>query len=226
MLDTVREVHTPEGVALRLPTAGPVPRAIAWALDLLIRGGILMMSATALSLIGDAGVGVYLVVMFLLVWSYPILCEGLFNGQTPGKRVMELRVVAADGAPVGWVAVVVRNLMRTVDMLPFGYATGLVCGLFDPHGRRLGDMVARTVVVHEPRGGLRRAMFDAEPHTPAVPLRPAEQAAIIAFADRSPMLTFERQLELADIAQPATGAGGELGVLRLRGIAHWLLGRR
>ena len=226
MLDTVREVHTPEGVALRLPTAGPVPRAIAWSLDLLIRGGILMMSATALSLIGDAGVGVYLVVMFLLVWSYPILCEGLFNGQTPGKRVMELRVVAADGAPVGWIAAIVRNLMRTVDMLPFGYATGLVCGLFDPHGRRLGDMVARTVVVHEPRGGSRLAMVDAEPHTPAVPLRPAEQAAIIAFADRSPSLTVERQLELADIAQPATGAGGELGVRRLRGIAHWLLGRR
>jgi uncharacterized RDD family membrane protein YckC len=226
MLDTVREVHTPEGVALRLPTAGPVPRAIAWSLDLLIRGGILMMSATALSLIGDAGVGVYLVVMFLLVWSYPILCEGLFNGQTPGKRVMELRVVAADGAPVGWIAAIVRNLMRTVDMLPFGYATGLVCGLFDPHGRRLGDMVARTLVVHEPRGGARLAMVDAEPHTPAVPLRPAEQAAIIAFADRSPSLTVERQLELADIAQPATGAGGELGALRLRGIAHWLLGRR
>ncbi|NUS60838.1 MAG: RDD family protein [Lysobacter sp.] len=226
MLDTVREVHTPEGVALRLPTAGPVPRAIAWSLDLLIRGGILMMSATALTLIGDAGVGVYLVVMFLLVWSYPILCEGLFNGQTPGKRVMELRVVAADGAPVGWIAAIVRNLMRTVDMLPFGYATGLVCGLFDPHGRRLGDMVARTVVVHEPRGGSRLAMVDAEPHTPAVPLRPAEQAAIIAFADRSPSLTVERQVELADIAQPATGAGGELGVLRLRGIAHWLLGRR
>jgi hypothetical protein len=59
-----------------------------------------------------------------------------------------------------------------------------------------------------------------------VPLRPAEQAAIIAFADRAPLLTPERQAELADIAQPATGAGGELGVRRLRGIAHWLLGRR
>lgn len=226
MLDTVREVHTPEGVALRLPTAGPVPRAIAWSLDLLIRGGILMTAATALSLMGQAGIGLYAIVMFLLMFSYPIVCEGLFNGQTPGKRVMELRVVAADGAPVGWIAAVVRNLMRTVDMLPIGYATGLMCSLFDPHGRRLGDMVARTVVVHEPRGGVRRAMVDAEPHTPAVPLRPAEQAAIIAFADRSSSLTYERQQELADIAQPATGAGGELGVLRLRGIAHWLLGRR
>jgi uncharacterized RDD family membrane protein YckC len=227
MLDTVREVHTPEGVALRLPTAGPVPRAIAWSLDLLIRGGILMMASTAFSLIGAAGWGLYAIAMFLLVWSYPILCEGLFNGQTPGKRVMELRVVAADGAPVGWVAVVVRNLMRTVDMLPFGYATGLLCGLFDPHGRRLGDMVAHTVVVHEARDRQRHVtMVEVDAHTPAVPLRPAEQAAIIAFSDRSATLTFERQVELADLAQPATGAGGELGVLRLRGIAHWLLGRR
>jgi uncharacterized RDD family membrane protein YckC len=226
MLDTVREVHTPEGVALRLPTAGPVPRAIAWALDLLIRMGLLMMCATALSVLQQTGLGFYAISLFVLLWAYPIVCEGLFNGQTLGKRVMELRVVAADGAPVGWIAAIVRNLMRTVDMLPFGYATGLLTGLFDPHGRRLGDMVARTVVVHEPRGNARIAVVEADPHAPAVPLRPAEQAAIIAFADRAPMLTPERQQELADIAQPATGAGGELGVRRLRGIAHWLLGRR
>jgi hypothetical protein len=139
---------------------------------------------------------------------------------------MELRVVADDGAPVGWIATIVRNLLRTVDMLPFGYATGLVAGLADPHGRRLGDMVAGTVVVHAARDRARKPLDAAPPHAPAVLLRPAEQAAIIAFAERASQLTPERQAELADIAEPATGARGQLGALRLAGMANWLLGRR
>lgn len=226
MLDTVREVHTPEGVALRLPTAGPVPRALAWAIDLAIRGGITIAASTVLLGLQQAGMGLYAIVVFVLMWGYPIVCEGAFNGQTPGKRVMELRVVSADGAPVGWIAAIVRNLLRTVDMLPFGYTVGLIATLADPHGRRLGDMVAHTVVVHVPNERARPPLVEVEALGPAVPLRPAEQAAVIAFAERAPRLTPERQRELADIAELATGARGDLGVRRLAGIANWLLGRR
>ncbi|KGQ19107.1 RDD domain containing protein [Lysobacter dokdonensis DS-58] len=226
MLDTVREVHTPEGVALRLPTAGPVPRALAWALDLVIRCGIAIAAGTVLVALQQAGSGLYAIVVFGLMWAYPIVCEGAFNGQTPGKRVMDLRVVSADGAPVGWLAAVVRNLLRTVDMLPFAYTVGLVSSLTDPHGRRLGDMVARTVVVHVDTQRARPELVPVEAHVPAVPLRPAEQTAVIAFAERAPRLTPERQRELADIADVATGARGDLGVRRLAGIANWLLGRR
>src|SRR3546814_8666375 len=68
--------------------------------------------------------------------ALPILIEAMFNGQTPGKRAMELRVVSADGAPVGWLASIVRNLLRAVDALPVGYGFGLVASLADPHGRR------------------------------------------------------------------------------------------
>lgn len=226
MLDTIREVHTPEGVALRLPAAGPVPRALAWAIDLMIRLSILMACSVLLAVLGRAGTGIYLLVLFLLFWGYPIMCEGLFNGQTPGKRAMELRVVATDGAPVGWLASFVRNLLRTVDMLPFGYAFGLIASLGDPWGRRLGDMVAGTMVVHAPRERSRPVVPTQSLHAPAVALRPAEQAAVIAFGERAPMLTAERQAELADIAEPLTGASGTLGVTRLFGIANWLLGRR
>ncbi len=226
MLDTVREVHTPEGVALRLPTAGPVPRALAWALDLAIRGGIAIAASSVLLALQQAGAGLYAIVIFALMWGYPIVCEGAFNGQTPGKRVMELRVVSADGAPVGWIAAIVRNLLRTVDMLPFGYTVGLISSLADPHGRRIGDMVAHTVVVHVANERARPPLVEVEALGPVVPLRPAEQAAVIAFAERAPRLTPERQRELADIAEVATGARGDLGVRRLAGIANWLLGRR
>ncbi len=226
MLDTVREVHTPEGVALRLPAAGPVPRALAWAIDLAIRLALLSVCSAIFGALGKGGMGLYLVMLFLVFWAYPIVCEGLFNGQTPGKRVLDLRVVSSDGAPVGWLAACVRNLMRTVDMLPFGYACGLVSSLADPWGRRLGDIVAGTLVVHAPRVQAQPLVPTADVAAPRVALRPAEQAAVVAFAERAPRLTPERQAELADIAEPLTGARGADGVVALQGIANWLLGRR
>lgn len=226
MLDTVREVVTPEGVALRLPAAGPVPRALAWCIDLLLRLALVMLAGTVFGLLGRGGMGFYMVAMFLVFWFYPVLFEALWDGRTPGKRALGLRVVAADGAPIGWLASFVRNLLRVVDMLPFGYATGLVASLFDPWGRRLGDLVAGTLVVHVPPQRASVALRSDAALAPPVPLQPHEQAALLAFAERAPRLTAARQLELAELAQPLVGARGETALRRLYGIAHWLAGRR
>ena len=226
MLDTYREVITPEGVALQLPAAGPVPRALAWFIDLAVRAGLLMLAGIVLGLLGTAGRGLYLIVLFLLYWGYPIVLEALWRGQTLGKRAMSLRVVSADGAPVGWLAAITRNLLRTVDMLPFGYAAGLVCSLSDRYGRRLGDLAAGTLVVHEERDHVPAAApINAVLAAPAG-LRPAEQAAIVAFAERASRLGAARQAELADLVEPLTAARGQAGVLRLYGMANWLLGRQ
>lgn len=226
MLDTVREVHTPEGVGLHLPAAGAMPRAFAWLIDTAIRLLLVMLASLTLSLLGRFGMGVYAIVLFVLIWAYHVAFEALWDGQTPGKRALGLRVVSSDGAPIGWMASFVRNLLRTVDMLPFGYGAGLATSLADPWGRRLGDIVARTLVVHVPRDAAVVAPAVAAIHAPAVPLLPGEQAAVIAFADRAGMLTPQRQQEIADIAAAATGATGELGIVRLHGVANWLLGRR
>ncbi len=226
MLDTFREVVTPEGVALQLPAAGPVPRALAWGIDLAIRLGILMLVAMVLGVLGAAGQGLYLIVMFLIFWGYPILFEALWNGQTPGKKAMGLRVVNGDGAPVGWLPAITRNLLRTVDMLPFGYTAGLITCLVDPHGRRLGDLVAGTLVLHEARERDHVAAPINAVFAPQLLLRPAEQAAVVAFGERAALLTPSRQEELAEIVEPLTGARGQGGVLRLFGMANWLLGRR
>ena len=135
-------------------------------------------------------------------------------------------MVSSDGAPVGWLAACVRNLMRTVDMLPFGYACGLVSGLVDPWGRRLGDLVAGTMVVHVPKTRRLPVMEGDGVMAPVLPLRPAEQQAIIAFAERAPRLSGPRQQELAAVAAPISGGHGQVGVLRLYAMANWLLGRR
>ncbi|MBW3551744.1 MAG: RDD family protein [Proteobacteria bacterium] len=226
MLDTYREVVTPEGVALHLPAAGPVPRALAWALDLAIRLALVVAGGTVLALLGRSGAGLYAVLLFTVFWLYPIVFEAAWNGCTPGKRLLGLRVIAGNGAPVGWLAAFTRNLLRVVDVLPFGYACGLIASLADPWGRRLGDMVAGTLVVHVERAHAASVTPDVAPLNSPLPLLPHEQAALIAFAERAPQLAPARQVELAEFAEPLVGARGALAVSRLHGIALGLVGRR
>jgi uncharacterized RDD family membrane protein YckC len=225
MLDTYREVITPEGVPLHLPAAGPVPRALAWAIDFVIRVAALLLLSIPLAVLGEFGQGLYLALMFLLMWAYTIVQEACW-GRTLGKRLLSLRVVAQDGAPIGWMAAITRNLLRTVDMLPFGYALGLLSSLFDPHGRRLGDLVAGTVVIHDTTRPLATSVAIDTVLAPPQPLLPAEQAAVVAFAERAPRLSGPRQQELAAVAEPISGGQGQVGVLRLYAMANWLLGRR
>ena len=224
-LDTYREVVTPEGVALHLPVAGPLPRALAWALDAGIRMAVLLLASIALGLAGAAGMGVYLTLLFVLMWGYPMLFEVLFDGRSPGKRALGLQVVAADGAPVGWLASFTRNLLRTIDMLPIFYVAGFVSCLADPGARRIGDRVAGTLVIHRLPEGISHAAVQVPPQPPRVPLQPAEQAAVVAFAERAPQLGDARRDELAELASPLVAATGTRAAMRLYAIASWLLGR-
>lgn len=229
MLDTVREVVTPEGVALRLPAAGPWLRGLAWLIDALVRYAIFLGGAVLFSRLGDTGTGLILILVFVLTWGYPVLFEVLRDGQTPGKRSMGLRVVREDGAPIGWQASMVRNLLRAVDALPVAYGIGVLVSLFDPAGRRLGDIVAGTLVIHAPSAS-KKAEVPAVASDIALaqalpPLLPHEQAAIIGFSERAARLTPERQQELADLIPEFDGVAPAQRVPTLHAIAHRLLGR-
>ena len=226
VLDTLTLVETPEGIALQLRAAGAMPRACAWAIDALFRMAVLWATSAVFVLLGSSGRGLYLILLFALMWLYPVLFEVLNDGQTPGKKLMRLRVINANGTPVTWIASIVRNLMRTVDMLPFGYAFGLVSCLIDPRARRIGDIVAGTLVVHADTA----AGPSAAPPVPAVhpplALTLAERAAIVDFGERAAQLTPERQRELAALLPMLTHSSGALAVQRLHGMANALLGRR
>ena len=226
MLDTLRDVETPEGVALTLRAAGPVPRALAWLMDLMIRLGIVFVLMMALGLMGTAGMGVWLVGVFLIVWAYPIAFELFFNGQTLGKRVMGLRVVCDNGAPIGWMPSLVRNLLRAVDMLPALYGVGLMSSLIDPSARRLGDIAAGTIVVHVDTDLRSQNAPLVPPLMLPVPLQPEEQIALVSFAERANLISRERQEELAGLLLPLTQQRGAAGLQRVFGYANALLGRR
>jgi uncharacterized RDD family membrane protein YckC len=225
MLDTIREIETPEGISLHLRAAGALPRAQAWTVDLFLRMGVFMLAMIPLSLFGVGGNGLALLLLFALMWGYSVACEVWLGGQTLGKRALGLRVVNADGTPVTWLPSVVRNLLRVVDALPGVYGVGLISTLIDPHARRLGDIVAGTMVIHVselPAG-------QQVPSQAAVPLPVVlvadEQAALVEFAERSGQLTPQRQEELANLLTPLTGRNDSAAVRQLIGHANWLLGR-
>lgn len=225
LLDNHRVVYTPEGVALPLIPAGALPRALAWLVDLLIRLVLLALLGSALQVLGKLGIGLFLIVLFCVTWGYTIICEGRW-GATPGKRLLGLKVVAADGAPLGWNAAVVRNLLRTVDMLPLGYMIGLLSSLFDRHGRRLGDLVAGSQVIHTGNTHSRLRLPEVAGQPLPLPLKAHEHALLLAFAERAQGLPGARRNELANLASPLTGCSGEASTRQLYALANGLLGRQ
>jgi hypothetical protein len=151
------------------------------------------------------------------------------SGSTPGKQVFGLKVVMDNGLPVTPAASLTRNLLRFADFLPLAYGFAVVSMLLRRDCKRLGDLAAATLVVHETRPAERSSASDVTPIVPVRPLAPVDQAAVIALAMRAPTLTVERLDELAGLAAGVSGDQGRTGTdvtRRVLGVAEWLLGRR
>ncbi len=87
--------------------------------------------------------------LFLLFWGYFSLFEAFWHGQTPGKRVMKLRVIKDAGRQITLFESLTRNLLRVADYLPSLYLAGVITMLCNKRNKRLGDLAAGTVVIHE-----------------------------------------------------------------------------
>ena len=160
MLDDELVIETPERVELHYVLANVGNRFLAAAIDHLIQAGlgfVVLVLAGAFSsrgLFSSMGVwaaAITVLVIFAIYWGYFVIFETLWNGQTPGKRIMRLRVVREDGRPVRFFEVFTRNLLRlTLDFQPFPtYAIGVISIIFSARSKRVGDFVAGTVVVKE-----------------------------------------------------------------------------
>jgi uncharacterized RDD family membrane protein YckC len=155
--DSDMSVRTAESVRLSYPLAGVGNRFLAAFLDVLFQSLLLVGLIILFGVLGQAvqppaeiaavATGLFILLLFGVFWGYYMLFEAVWNGQTPGKRLAGVRVVKDDGSPVGFLAVLVRNLVRIVDLLPFFYALGTLSILLTRKGQRLGDLAAGTVVV-------------------------------------------------------------------------------
>lgn len=161
-------IDTPEQIALEFPLAGVGSRSLAMVMDSLIQGGITLVLLLVGGLLGiglgsvvrrttgaDAekiGLWVFAVVVLLLFsawYGYFALFEIIWRGQTPGKRMIGLRVISVSGRPITPLQAILRNLLRIVDQLPALYAVGIISVLVSARNQRLGDIAAGTVVVRE-----------------------------------------------------------------------------
>lgn len=151
------EIETPDHVVLRFQLAGAGNRGFAAIADFVIAFvltfavGFAFQTLTVMEPSLEDWAGWVVFFELLVAWLYFVLLEWLWNGQTIGKRIFGLRVISEDGEPARFVAVIVRNLVRVVDFLPFFYGLGLVTLIVSSRSQRLGDYAGGTFVVRAPR---------------------------------------------------------------------------
>src|SRR3954447_4766711 len=192
------EVETPEHVVLDLEIAGVGSRALAAILDMIILTGSFLGVMTVLAILAGYGLtvgrlgGAILLLGGFAAWTgYFIFFEGLRQGQTPGKRAVGIRVVMDTGYAVTLSAAVARNLLRTADFLPPPYLIGAVLVALHPRAKRLGDMVAGTVVARDrpAETGAARPKVEAPGHIDTLPkLTDAEFQLVTQYGAREVQL--------------------------------------
>jgi uncharacterized RDD family membrane protein YckC len=207
MLDTTREIEIPEGVELSIAVAGLVSRSLAFIIDILIRWTALGVVSGFIGYLGYFGQGLFLILVFLVEWFYPVLFEVLNQGQTIGKKSMDIMVINDDGTPIDWSSSIVRNLLRFADFLPMLFGFGVLSMLINKDFKRLGDLAAGTIVVHKKnikpfsKNDIKKNL-EQEGIAPKTQLNLEEQSAIINFAERSEKMSIARTHELASILGP------------------------
>jgi uncharacterized RDD family membrane protein YckC len=226
-LDSRIEIVTPENIAFQHRVAGPFRRLPAYLIDFAIRllallmMGLVLLIAFSSAGLGNFAMGFVFLGWFVLSWFYGGLFEAMWNGQTPGKRLLNLRVVTTEGQPITALQAVLRNVLRAVDSmpivpLPFAdslvpvlplYLFGLVAPMMNHRFQRLGDLACGTMVVIEEREQLRGVVNVAEPEViELVQSLPANcrvsrslTRALSAYVERRRYLGVGRRAEIARV---------------------------
>jgi len=156
-------ISTPENVDLHLELAGIGNRVLASMIDTIISWTAIIGIALVFLIVGiileqtipglprntilTVMAMILMFIAFIIMFAYNIFFEGVWQGQTPGKKIARIRVIETNGQPVGWAAVCIRNLVRLLDTGLL--LIGLLAMLIDKNERRLGDLAAGTLVIRE-----------------------------------------------------------------------------
>ena len=215
-------IETPEQTPLEFAIAGIGSRFLAMAIDTLIQfavgltvGVLAAVLLTALSGFHMPSsiwvIAALILIVFLLLYGYFAIFEAIWNGQTPGKRSMGIRVIKDSGRPITPAESVARNLLRIVDQLPTLYAVGIVSILASKQNKRLGDFVAGTIVVRENSLEQARPVWQESPLVSGVTygserLTADEFALVEAFLNRrnelDPYVRYQMATQIAAKIQP------------------------
>lgn len=212
-LEQTVTITTPEGVRLDLTVAGMGSRIAAATIDFVLESVVLIVALLAVGAFAsdtDSSallIGLFSLLGLLVFFGYPILTEVLWEGKSVGKAVVGLRVVRTDGGGVGFVASLIRNVLRLIDFIPSFYGVGFVVAMISKKGQRLGDLAADTLVV-KLQPGTRKAER-RRPYTLALPppatvpwdvsaVTAEELAALRHYAERRQSIELTNRARLAD----------------------------
>ena len=215
-MDRTLDIRTPESIEFSYDLAGVGSRFLAVMLDLGIQVGFVLLMIWGFALIAgkaprvthvatdrlaaSVGIAIVIAIVFLVFFGYFIIFEAMWNGRTPGKKALGIRVVRDGGYPLDWGASLVRNLVRIVEATVGFYAISALVAVFSPQNKRVGDLAAGTIVIRDSRieapGALLAEM--REPVYASTAYVTGDERAIIRrFLDRRGELTYERRRQLA-----------------------------
>jgi uncharacterized RDD family membrane protein YckC len=215
-MDRTLDVRTPESIAFSYELAGVGSRLLAVMIDLAIQIALLLLIAWGFYLIAahlpkpghipapgrfvsNTALGIVTFVIFTIFFGYFILFEALWNGQTPGKRALGIRVVRDGGYPIDFTASLVRNLVRIGESALGFYLIAGISALLSRENKRVGDFAAGTIVVRDAR--MAQPEFgskEAEPVYAATAYATGEERGLVKrFLERRDELTPESRVEIA-----------------------------
>jgi uncharacterized RDD family membrane protein YckC len=201
--DSSLSAQTPEGIAYTVYPAGIAARCLAYAIDTVITWVLIIaFELFASSIREESGYWFTLLLMFLFDWFFHFFFEMFWQGQSPGKKILGLRVVLEDGAPVSAEASFLRNLLRFADTFLMFYQIAFTAMTFTKGFKRIGDIVASTIVVYtaQARAPLKftilPASYKVDEIEPPCRLSFDEKQALLMFARRYPLLGAARGDEI------------------------------
>ncbi|SUO96447.1 RDD family protein [Suttonella ornithocola] len=225
MVSAEVSVYTPEGISIKATLANPFQRLWALFIDIIIITLMLgLLAWLQIKFFLFSLLGLALALAFILIWGYFFCFEAFCNGMTPGKWLLKIQAVNADLTPLSIRSAMWRNVLRYIDFLPGCFGVGAICILFFPQTRRLGDLMADTLVIIRQKNppSPKPLIYDAQTTPPPWKIDYQGQLALSEFARFAPHTSLERLAEMTEPFAPLLPKlSQEERVKRLIEIAAW-----